>query len=282
MDARVRISSYSEDMRGLKRRRNLVRAALGLAPVIAALVISHHFLVAQARGSVSQGGFPLKVGRWELKLSSVFTRDALPPAWSNSRFGNGQAAAGFNRQELECFDPSRTAFTNGTLTLRIIRKRERCDGRWRPYSSGVASTVGRWSFKYGLLEARVWVPSRGSKIVDWPAVWMGGKAEIDVLEGGGVPCWYYHIRKRRWGQCLSGVHIANGWHTVAVNWQPHGITWYYDRREVASVSSRVAPITSAPMSLVLDLALSSRMRHYPTAIPATFRIGWVRVWQHAR
>jgi beta-glucanase (GH16 family) len=270
-------------MRGLKRGRwSLVRGALGLAPVIVALVLSHPFGADQARGSASPAArFPLKVGHWQLKLSTVFTGNALPPAWSNSRFDNGKVAAGFNPQELECFDPSRTAVANGTLILRIVRRRQRCNGRWRPYSSGIASTADRWSFKYGLLEARVWVPSRGSKIVDWPAVWLGGKAEIDVLEGGGVPCWYYHIRKRRWGQCLSGVHIANGWHTVAVNWQPHGITWYYDHREVASVSSRVAPITSAPMSVVLDLALSSRMRHYPTAVPATFRVGWVRVWQHA-
>lgn len=249
--------------------------------MVLAVVLGHPFSAAQARnasGSVAR--FPLTVGRWRLALNSVFTGTTLPQEWSNSRFDDGQVAAGFNAYELECFDPSRVAVASGGLTIRIIRKRQLCNGRWRPYSSGMASTVGRWSFKYGLMEARVWVPSRRSKIVDWPAVWLGGKAEIDAFEGGGVPCWYYHIDHRRWGRCVNGVHLANGWHTVAVNWQPHSITWYYDRREVAGVSSRFAPITSARMSVVLDLAISKKMRHEPQAVPATFRVGWMRIWQH--
>jgi beta-glucanase (GH16 family) len=249
--------------------------------MLAALMLSHPLPAAQARTSARlTARSPLTHGRWRLKLDSVFDGTALPSAWSNSRFGNGEIAAGFNPYEQECFDPFRATVGDGNLTLRIVRMRQLCNGRWRPYSSGIATTLGRWSFKYGLVEARIWVPSRGNKILDWPAVWLGGKAEIDILEGGKFACWYYHIDHRRWGRCLNGVHIANGWHTVAVNWEPHGITWYYDRHEVAGVSSRVAPITSAPKVLVLDLAISKRMRHEPKKVPATFRIGWVRVWQH--
>ncbi len=251
--------------------------------MLTALILGHPLSAAQVRTPVRlTASFPLAHGRWQLKLDSVFEGTALPSAWSNSRFDNGEIAAGFNPYEQECFDPSRVAVAQNGLMLRMIRKHQECDGRWRSYSSGIATTLGRWSFKYGLVEARIWVPGRGNKIVDWPAVWLGGKAEIDILEGGKFACWYYHIDQRRWGRCLHGVHIAGGWHTVAVNWEPHGITWYYDRHEVAAVSSHAAPITSAPKVLVLDLAISKNMRHEPKAVPATFRVGWVRVWQHVR
>lgn len=271
-------------MRRLRRRGlGLVWSALALAPVIAALAVTQ-LISTQDRNAYAHGAraaFPLTQGHWKETLNSLFTGRELNLPWANSRFGNGAVAAGFNPYELECFDPSRVAVAAGGLMLRIVRRPQLCDGRWRPYSSGIASTVGRWSFRYGLMEARVWVPSRGRRILDWPAVWLGGGAEIDVFEGGGVPCWYYHIDHRRWGRCVGGIHITNGWHTVAVNWQPRSITWYYDRREVGRLSSALVPIASSRMSVVLDLAISDKMPHEPTVVPATFRIGWVRVWQHA-
>lgn len=257
----------------------VVWPALALAPLVAALLVSGSFSQArEVSARVKTPAFPLTQGHWKLELNSVFTGGVLNSPWSSSRFGNGQVAAGFNSQELECFDPSRVTVASASMTLRVVRKRQRCDGRWRPYSSGIASTVGRWSFKYGLLEARIWVPRRGRQIADWPAVWLGGKAEIDVFEGGGIPAWFYHVRNRRWGGGVNGVHFTNGWHTVAVDWEPHSISWYYDRHRVGRLSSRAAPITSAPMSVVLDLAVSARMPQ-TRAVPATFQIGWVKVWQ---
>jgi beta-glucanase (GH16 family) len=265
-----------------RSRVGLLWSAVALAPVVIALIITQ---VAPSHGRdafarAERTPFPLTQGHWERKLNSVFTGRRLRSPWSNSRFANGAIAAGFNPQELECFDPSRATLTNQGLALRIIQKLQRCQGLWRPYSSGIATTLGKWRFRYGLLEARIWVPRRGDRIADWPAIWLGGRAEIDVFEGGsGAPCWYYHIDRLKWGTCVSGVHFTSGWHTVAVDWEPHQIAWYYDRHRAGVISSYSAPITSSPKPIVLDLAISARMAPERLAVPATFRIAWLRVWQ---
>jgi beta-glucanase (GH16 family) len=264
--------------------------AIAVVPVIVALVFGQGLFTPQARrtGDVvrpptaapkaSSRGYPLARGRWHLALDASFSGDRPGPEWSTSRFGDGRIAAGFNFNDLQCYDPRLARVADGKLTLALVRRRELCDGKRQPYSSGILTTTGRWSFRYGLLEARVWVPSRGGRIVDWPAVWAAGSAELDVLEGGARPCWYYHRISITRGGCLKHVHLTGGWHIVAADWEPHHITWYYDHRQVARVGTHIA---SGPMSVVLDLAISSYNRQ-PHVIPAKFKIDWVRVWQPIR
>jgi beta-glucanase (GH16 family) len=219
-------------------------------------------------------------GHWRRVFQSEFTGTALNPAiWSTSRFGDGTIAPGFNASELECFDPARVSTGRHGLTLSIIRKRESCGGRSRPYSSGLVSSIGKYTFKYGLMEARIRVPHKGAAIANWPAVWADGKAELDLFEGGWSPCWYYHAHDgRRFGQCTPKhrFNFTKGWHTVAANWEPGSITWYYDHQQVARVTSHV---TSAPMAIMFDLAVSD-WGGSPVVVPSKFQISWVRVWKH--
>jgi beta-glucanase (GH16 family) len=217
-----------------------------------------------------------------LTLDSEFTGSALNSAiWSTSRSDSGQVEAGFNASELECFDPARVSIGQNGVTLRVIQEQESCGGRSRPYSSGVLTTADKYSFKYGLLEARIHVPSQGDAIADWPGVWAVGSAEMDLFEGGWSPCWFYHAHDgQRWGRCTpkNRYNFTKGWHTVAANWEPGSITWYYDHQQVARVTSHV---TSAPMAIVLDLAVSD-WGGAPTVVPAQFHIAWVRVWQRVK
>ena len=93
--------------------------------------------------------------------------------------------------------PAQVSVANGELDLTAIAKAESCGGVARSDASGILTTNGTFSFTYGYMEARIWLPGSGS-IADWPAFWADGQnwptdGEIDILEGlGGQACAHFH------------------------------------------------------------------------------------------
>jgi beta-glucanase (GH16 family) len=139
-----------------------------------------------------------------------------------------------------------------------------------------------FSFTYGYMEARIWLPGSGS-IADWPAFWAHGfssdesDGEIDVLEGIGGDAVAHFCNSAGCVGPLTGTGtFTGGWHTFADDWEPGSVTYYYDGTEIWSDTSG---ITSAPMYLVLDLAVSSTISP-PISVPVTMQVAYVRVWQH--
>lgn len=65
---------------------------------------------------------------------------------------------------------------------------------------------------------------------------------------------------------------TTNWHTYAADWEPGVITWYYDGHQVWQWTTSV---TSSPMYLIVNLGLSSKQ----SAVPATMKVDYVRVWQ---
>jgi beta-glucanase (GH16 family) len=169
--------------------------------------------------------------------------------------------------------------SNGSLNLTAVAKSETCGGDTRPYASGVVTTNGLFSFTYGYIEARIWLPGSGS-IVDWPAFWADGQSwptdgEIDVMEGiKGAACAHFHNSAGAIGGCAKGT-CTGGWHTFAADWEPGSLTFYYDGTKLLQDTSG---ITSAPMYLILNLAVDSSMG--TDSAPATMQVDYVRVWQH--
>jgi beta-glucanase (GH16 family) len=150
-----------------------------------------------------------------------------------------------------------------------------------PYVSGMVNTRNKFSYTYGFLEARVWLPGSPWAGVDWPGVWEVGSpapqnGEIDLVEGlGGQACWHFHDPTgNQFGSCLGGWDGA--WHTFGVDWEPGSITWYYDGTPVGTATTNV---TGAPMYLIADLALDSQWGG-PISAPATMQVDYIRVWQH--
>jgi beta-glucanase (GH16 family) len=221
------------------------------------------------------GGGP---GPWNLTLDSEFNGSSLDPSqWSTGWFGSGITQP-VNGSEQECYDPAQVSVANGELDLTAIAKVEDCGGVARAYASGIVTTDGTFSFTYGYMEARIWLPGSGI-IADWPAFWADGQnwptdGEIDVLEGiDGQACAHFHNPAGGPGTCASG-NFAGGWQTFAADWEPGSVTFYYDGTEVWQDSSG---ITSAPMYLILNLALDGSPSN---TVPATMRVDYVRVWQH--
>jgi beta-glucanase (GH16 family) len=227
------------------------------------------------------------VGPWYLVFDSEFNGTSLDASqwstgsWSKETLGLGITTGADWSIEQECRDPAQVSVANGALNLTAVAKEETCGGVTEPYASGLVKTHGLFSFTYGYMEARIWLPGSGS-IADWPAFWAVGQkprtgGEIDVVEGlGGRAVAVFHNSAGSHGR-LSGVGtFTGGWHTFAANWEPGSITYYYNGIKIGSVTSGV---TSAPMYLVLDLALSSAITT-PDTVPATMRVDYVRVWQH--
>jgi len=220
-------------------------------------------------------------GPWNLAFDSEFNGSSLDASqWSPGWFGSS-VTTGANRLEQECMDPAQVSLANGALHLSAVVRGETCGGISRPYASGIVTTDRHFSFTYGYMEARIWLPGSGG-IADWPAFWAVGQkpptgGEIDVVEGiAGRAVAHFHNSAGSQGPIVAVGTYAGGWHTFAADWEPGSITYYYDGAKIGSFTSG---ITSAPMYLILNLALSTAMTSVNTA-PATMQVDYVRVWQH--
>lgn len=221
-------------------------------------------------------------GPWHLVFDSEFNGSSLDASqWSTGWFGSSITTGADWSIEQECMDPGQVSVANGELDLTAVAKQETCGGVTHPYTSGIVTTDGLFSFTYGYMEARIWLPGSGG-IADWPAFWAVGKdpptdGEIDAVEGlGGQAFAVFHNSSEPQGRLSAGGIFTGGWHTFAADWQPGSITYYYDGAKIGSIASGV---TSAPMYLILDLALSTAITS-PNTVPATMRVDYVRVWQH--
>ena len=239
---------------------------------------------AAAAAPASPSGAPGPPGdpaSWQLVFDDEFNGSSLDTSeWSTGWFGS-TITAPVNPEELECYDPAQVVEANGELDLNLIAKPESCGGQTRPYASGLITTDGKFSYTYGYVEVRAWLPGAGT-ISDWPGIWADGQSwptdgELDVLEGlGGQPCWDFHDPLGAFGGCAAAGSYLGGWHTFGADWEPGSVTYYYDGTVVGTVTSGV---TSAPMYLVLDLAADNEYGG-PLQVPAMLRVDYVRVWQH--
>ena len=230
--------------------------------------------------TTAAAGPPGNAASWHEIFDDEFNGTSLDTSkWSTGWLGSGITAP-VNPEELQCYDPSQVSEGGGALDLSLIAKSESCGGQTRAYASGIVTTMGHFTYTYGYIEARVWAPGTTS-VTDWPAVWTDGASwptdgEQDVFEGlGGQACWHFHDPAGAPGGCSPGT-FTGGWHTVGADWEPGSVTYYYDGVPVGSVTSGV---TSAPMAVILDLAVDS-LYGGPVQAPAKFMIDYVRIWQH--
>ncbi len=230
-------------------------------------------------------------GTWAKRIfDSEFNGSSLV----GSRWTTGWGGTGItedpNGNAQDCYDPSQVSMARGHLDLTAIAQTETCNDTSQPFTSGAVTTDGRFSFTYGYMEARIWMPAGTNGIADWPAFWADGQnwpktGEIDTVEGlSGAACYHFinldlvsNLPSAR-GSCASGS-FGGGWHTFAADWEAGSVTYYYDGTEVWRDTTG---ITGKPMYLVLDLAVpnATEAPGITPVIPATVRVDYVRVWQH--
>jgi len=238
-----------------------------------------------AAGPLMPTGVP---GNWKLVFDDEFSGAGLDTSeWSTGWLGSGITGP-VNHKEPECYDPAQVTVGGGSLNLTLVAKSESCGISDPEYATGLVNTAGKFTYTYGLLETRVWLPAANgapNMVANWPSVWTDGQdwpydGEDDVAEGlAGLVCSHFHSAADTSGAgagggtgCPGGTY-AGGWHTFAANWEPGSVTYYYDGVNIGSVTHG---ITSAPMFIVLSYDAG---KAYPEA-PATMKVDYVRLWQH--
>ncbi len=216
-------------------------------------------------------------GAWQLDFSDDFDRPALDARWSTGWFGAGVTQP-VNASEDQCYAPSQVRLPgDGTLTLALRKQSTWCGGRQRSHVSGLVSTFGAYTFRYGAVESRVLLPSDSNdRLVNWPAFWTNGEhwpgdGENDVMEviDGRLGA-HYHSGSGEAHRWVDGAR--GGWHTFTSVWEPGRVTYYYDGLEIGTVGG---PVSGAPHYLVLDLAAARTGQ----TVPADLKVDYVRVWR---
>jgi beta-glucanase (GH16 family) len=196
-----------------------------------------------------------------------------------------------NTYEESCYDPANVKVQGGLLVLTAVKlaaPKAGCtlrSGANAAYSSGMVFSNYDYRFTYGYYEVRMNLPGANGKPENWPSFWSNGQSwpkdgEIDVMEVlGGEPRWHYHYedstgKHRSVGSGYDLISPKTGWHTFGVLWEPGKLTFYYDGKNVGSVTSGV--VTSEHY-LIINHALSTTISP-PIVAPSTLQVDWVRHW----
>ncbi|HET6487860.1 MAG TPA: glycoside hydrolase family 16 protein [Spirochaetia bacterium] len=245
---------------------------------------------------------------WHLAWSDEFDGPALDTsAWTaelgdgspqNPGWGNAEGESYTDRPENLSIVPD-----GSSRVLRITARSERYGGRY--YTSARIKTQGKRSMAFGLVEARIRLPSgRGL----WPAFWMMGESitsagwpacgEIDILEmrGGddGTVLGTMHWRDASGGHAASIPGVArlpsgafgDAYHVFGVEWSGTTLTWYLDGIPYVTQSLTEADreaFRGRPFFILLNLAVGGRF--LSNQIPpigfssASMDVDWVRWYQ---
>jgi beta-glucanase (GH16 family) len=288
---------------------------------------AHHviFTVAVTDGRLDLG-FVDKVGHAKVNgVEVAFVRSSTAASqlvWSDEFNGAQNAPVDRRRWRHELGgawgEGELQAYTNrvanshqdGRGHLVIVARAERFTGTdsiTRNHTSARISTRDRYSFRYGVFEARLRTPV-GKGL--WPAFWALGTdidrsgwpecGEIDVMEnlgqeprkasgtihgprdGGGARADYE--------PGYSVVHtspLSQGFHTYRVRWLPGSIEFYFDGDRYGAITAADLPAGSRwvfdhPFYLVLNVAIGGRWAGSPdstTRFPQALQVDYVRVYQ---
>ncbi|MBL7924578.1 MAG: glycoside hydrolase family 16 protein [Bacteroidia bacterium] len=135
----------------------------------------------------------------------------------------------------------------------------------------------------------------------WPAFWLFGadNQEIDIFEIGGGRTGDFHVDvhckkgcknypvflgllRTNWGDYVeTDANWQKEYHTIAVDWEPEGITWYLDGKAVAWWKGSF----KEALALIANLAVTNKAGSLGGAIsaatpfPAFMQVDYIRVWQ---
>ena len=245
---------------------------------------------------------------WQLVWQDEFELPAGSPI-DATKWKHDIGGGGWGNNELQSYTNLTTnAAHDGQGRFVITARKEPytgADGKPRDYTSARVNTAGRFTTKYGRIEARMRLPiGRGI----WPAFWMLGDnistarwpgcGEIDIMEhvGHQVSTVYGTLH----GPGYSGANaisasytlpnsqrFTDAFHVFAVEWEPNVVRWYVDStlyvtRTPASLPAGTTWVYDHPFFIIMNLAVGGYWPGVPdanTAFPQTLTIDWVRVYQ---
>jgi beta-glucanase (GH16 family) len=184
--------------------------------------------------------------------------------------------------------------TDGTLHLRAQKRATVAYDKPYTYTTGMLSSLGRYTFQYGYVEIRM-KASKGQGL--WNAFWLMPASkkwppEIDVLEILGKQTravhttLHYkdpadkHLSEGR--PFASSVDLADDFHVYAAHWTKDAIVWYVDGAERFRQTQN---IPQEPMYVIATLSAGNAASwagepDASTPLPNTMQIDYIRVYQH--
>lgn len=174
------------------------------------------------------------------------------------------------------------------------------------YTSASLRTDGIFSFTYGRVEVRAELPEGAGA---WPAIWLLGEnwqevgwprcGEIDIMEWLGREPNKVHgslhwsdpakesIDKRSFHRALELPGRPEGMNVYAMEWTPERIDLFFNGENYFSAPTasfkRDMPESpfDRPMVLLINLAIGGSWGRTvdDSALPMTYKIDWVRVYQ---
>jgi beta-glucanase (GH16 family) len=223
---------------------------------------------------------PLLTGHW-------VPHYAGGAAWPDARYWGGDGSDfkrkdAWNGEQQIYVDPRYSGRATTPLGLDPFRVRDgilsivasRTPSALKPvlfnneYTSGILTTQGSFSQKYGYFEIRAKIPV-GTGV--WPAFWLladdgGWPPEIDVMEGRGQEVgdmvMTTHWRLRDTGLVHScGFDFlvpdaSSGFHDYGVLWTQDRIVYFIDRKPVSDIKVPVG--FDDPMYMIVNLAMGAK------------------------
>jgi beta-glucanase (GH16 family) len=222
-----------------------------------------------------------------------FTGSALPADWST-----GTDNYGFQATQ---FQPSQVSMTGSSVALTATNQ---TSPNGSPYSSGWISTVGAFSFQYGMVDYRAKMPA-GQGL--WSGLWLASSpntspdTEIDVQEMllgnthnvfGSLHSWGPGPNWEEQQYAAEPNDMSAGFNDFQVIWQPGMVTWavngvayaQYTEQEAVAAGQTWPYDGGNGVYLIADLAVggASDWGGAPdstTVFPATMQIQSVKVWE---
>jgi len=227
-----------------------------------------------------------------------------PEVWFfESGDGSQYGIPGWGNNELQWYLTDNAELSNGNLV--VTSRRESQSGK--DFTSARISTVDRFAFRYGRIEARIRLPG-GQGL--WPAFWLlpqddtyGGWAasgEIDVMEavnlgaaGGNTVHGTIHYGGE-WpdnvssgSEYLVATNATTDFHDYALEWDETELRWYVDgvlyaMQNAWSTASADFPAPfDQPFYVLLNVAVGGNFPGSPdaaTVFPVTMEVDYVRVY----
>ncbi len=228
----------------------------------------------------------MKKAGWKLMFADEFNGTKLNTArWIDTYPGGDRTHYNANNEKQYY---ATDGWRVGRGNMRFIAERRTIQNK--EFTSGMVSSFGKFSQKFGWFEMRAQIP-KGQGM--WPAFWLlpadgGWPPEIDVMETlGHQPTTVYmtnHYKKvdgkhEGKGDKFVGPDYTAGFHTYAVDWQPNEIVWYVDGVERYRTKDNVP---SVPMYILANLAVGGDWPGNPdatTTFPSYMDIDYIRVYQ---
>lgn len=238
------------------------------------------------------------------KSISVTVNVALTLIWSDefdtpgapdpARWGYDLGAGGWGNNEVQYYTNrlDNAMVSNGTL--KITLQKENYSGS--AYTSARLLSKGKFSFKYGKVEARAKLPAGGGT---WPAIWMLGDnintvgwpacGEIDIMEhvGNQLNKIYgtVHYPGFSGGNAVGGTtmisNVTTEFHKYAAEWNGSTIKFSVDDVVFFTFNNNSSLPFNQNFFLILNVAMGGNFGGAvdPAFVSANMEIDYIRVYQ---